>query len=51
MAEENVCRFADWTPDNITIRDKEGYVLELKEGKLVRKLPWTKDDGKVKMVP
>jgi hypothetical protein len=36
-------RFADWTKDNVTWRDAEGYVLDISNGEWRRKVPWTKE--------
>jgi hypothetical protein len=37
-------RFADWTADNVTIMDREGYVIEVVNGEWRRKQPETKGD-------
>ena len=36
-------QFADWTADNVTWRDTEGYVIEAVDGEWRRKVPWTKE--------
>lgn len=37
-------RFADWTKDNVTIMDREGYVIEVgPDGEWRRKQPLTKE--------
>lgn len=47
---EKTSRFADWTPETVTFKDAEGYALVIQDGKLVRKVPWTKQ-GPVPVVP